>query len=86
MDPKVDLKIKYEIDSKMNHKLFPKNATKMAPKIYPKVDPNWPHLGSLRQPSRGVLETGETKQVRNLCVYSRPGDRVWLPTGQLLGA
>ena len=26
------------------------------------------------------------KQVRNLCVYSRPGDRVWLPTGQLLGA
>ena len=26
------------------------------------------------------------KQVRNLCVYSRPSDRVWLPTGQLLGA
>ena len=23
------------------------------------------------------------KQVRNLCVYSRPGDRVWLPIGQL---
>ena len=22
------------------------------------------------------------KQVRNLCVYSRPGDRVWLPIGQ----
>ena len=22
------------------------------------------------------------KQVRNLCVYSRPGDRVWLPIDQ----
>ena len=35
---------------------------------------------------RGRKKSEQIKQVHNLCVYSRPGDRVWLPTGQLLGA
>ena len=43
------------------------------------------NLGTLPQVVIITLEflfVDDLKQVRNPCVYSRPGDRVWLPIGQ----